>query len=98
MDTSKFPPMDPELVAPAVAWMAHETCSITGEMLVSIAGRIAKAYAAETKGVYKASWSIEEVAEQIGAIRNTDDPIIFEPVPTGHLDHLRYSFEMASKG
>lgn len=98
LDTSKYPPMDPELVAPAVAWMCHESCSISGEMLVSIAGRIARAYSAETVGVFQPSWSIEQVAEQIDAIRNTDDSLIFSPVPTGHIDHLRYSFEMASKG
>ena len=98
LDTSKYPPMDPELVAPAVAWLAHESCSITGEMLASIAGRIARAYAAETQGVYRPSWSIEDVAEQIEAIRDTSNPLLFPPVPTGHVDHLRYSFEMASKG
>ncbi|RLT98709.1 SDR family NAD(P)-dependent oxidoreductase [Ketobacter sp.] len=98
LDTSKYPPMDPELVAPAVAWMAHESCSITGEMLVSIAGRIARAYAAETKGVFKPAWTIEQVAEQIAAIRDPENSLVFPPVPTGHLDHLRYSFEMASKG
>ena len=98
LDTSKYPPMDPELVAPAVAWLAHESCSITGEMLASIAGRIARAYAAETQGVYRPSWSIEDVAEQIEAIRDISNPLLFPPVPTGHVDHLRYSFEMASKG
>ena len=35
VDTSAFPPMDPDLVAPAVAWLCHESCSITGEMLIS---------------------------------------------------------------
>lgn len=98
LDTSKYPPMDPELVAPAVAWMAHESCSISGEILSAIAGRIARAYAAETVGVYQPSWSIEEVGERISEIRDTEQPLIFPPVPTGHLDHLRYSFEMASKG
>lgn len=98
LDTSKYPPMDPELVAPAVAWMCHEDCSISGEMLVSIAGRIARAYAAETVGVFQPAWSIEQVAEQIDAIRDTSNSLIFDPVPTGHIDHLRYSFEMASKG
>lgn len=98
LDTSKYPPMDPELVAPAVAWMCHESCTISGEMLISIAGRIARAYAAETQGVYRPSWTIEQVAEQIEAIRDSGDPIVFHPVPTGHVDHLRYSFEMASKG
>ena len=97
LDTSKFPPMDPELVAPAVAWMAHESCTLSGEMLVSIAGRMARAYAAETRGVHRPEWTIEDVAAGIEAICDTHAPLRFPPVPTGHLDHLRYSFEMASK-
>lgn len=97
LDTSAYPPMDPELVAPAVGWLAHESCSITGEMLIAMAGRIARAYAAETPGVYRPAWTIEQVAEQIDAIRNTDEPVLFPVVPSGHIDHIRYSFEMASK-
>ena len=65
IDTSAYPPMGADLVAPAVGWLAHESCSLTGEMLVAIAGRIARAYIAETAGVYRPSWTIEEVAEQI---------------------------------
>jgi hypothetical protein len=98
IDTSAFPPMDPALVAPAVGWLAHESCSVTGEMLISVAGRVARAYMAETEGVYRPSWTVEQVAEQIEAIRNTENPWIFSPAPTGHLDHLRRSFEMATKG
>lgn len=97
LDTSAYPPMDPELVAPAVGWLAHESCSITGEMLIAMAGRVARAYAAETPGVYQPAWSIEQIAEQIDAIRNTDEPVIFPPVPAGHIDHIRYSFQMANK-
>ncbi|WP_373077565.1 SDR family NAD(P)-dependent oxidoreductase [Zhongshania sp.] len=97
VDTSAFPPMDPELVAPAVAWLAHESCSVSGEMLASAAGRVARAYAAETPGVYQPSWTVEQIGEQIDAIRNTNEPLIFPPVPTGHLDHLRFSFKMASE-
>jgi NAD(P)-dependent dehydrogenase (short-subunit alcohol dehydrogenase family) len=98
LDTSQYPPMDPELVAPAVGWLAHESCSITGEMLVSVAGRVARAYAAETEGVYRPSWSIEDIAENIGAIRDTSNPWLFAPAPSGHLDHLRRSFKMATEG
>ncbi|MFD8099230.1 SDR family NAD(P)-dependent oxidoreductase, partial [Nocardia fluminea] len=65
IDTSAYPPMDPELAAPVVGWLAHESCSITGEMLVSIAGRVARAFIAETPGVYQPSWSIEEVGARI---------------------------------
>jgi NAD(P)-dependent dehydrogenase (short-subunit alcohol dehydrogenase family) len=97
LDTSAYPPMDPELVAPVVGWLAHESCSITGEMLVSIAGRVARAFIAETRGVYRPSWSIEQVAEQLAAVRNTDTPLIFPVVPSGFVDHLLYSFGMAKK-
>src|SRR5262245_16784720 len=38
IDTSAYPPMGPELVAPAVGWLAHESCSITGEILIALAG------------------------------------------------------------
>jgi NAD(P)-dependent dehydrogenase (short-subunit alcohol dehydrogenase family) len=97
-DTSVYPPMSPELVAPAVGWLAHESCSITGEMLISIAGRVAKAYVAETQGVYQPAWTIEEVAAQMEPICDRANPLILDPVPNGHADHIGYSFEMARKG
>jgi NAD(P)-dependent dehydrogenase (short-subunit alcohol dehydrogenase family) len=98
VDTSAFPPMPPELVAPAVGWLAHESCPITGEMVVSAAGRVARAYVAETPGVYRSSWTIEDMAEQSDTFRRTDSPLVFSPVPWGQLEHLRYSFEMARRG
>lgn len=98
IDTSAYPPMGPELVAPTVGWLAHESCSVTGEVFIALAGRVARAFVAETPGVYQPSWSIEEVGEQIAAIRDTADPVIFPVVPDGHGDHIRYSFAMASRG
>ncbi len=97
VDTSAFPPMDPELVAPAVAWLSHEACSVTGDMLISAAGRIARAFIAESPGVYHPSWTLEDVAAEMTAIRKADDPVVFPVVPSGQLDHLRYSFAMASE-
>jgi NAD(P)-dependent dehydrogenase (short-subunit alcohol dehydrogenase family) len=94
-DTSAYPPMTPELVAPVVAWLAHESCSITGEMLISIAGRIARAFIAESPGVYQGQWTIEQVAEHMAVIRNTNAPLVFAVVPSGHTEHIGYSFKMA---
>jgi len=96
LDTSAYPPMGSDLVAPAVGWLAHESCSVTGELFVAIAGRIARAFIAETPGVYRASWSIEDVGEQLDAIRDDTAPLVFPPVPDGHADHIRYSFGMAA--
>ncbi len=98
IDTSAYPPMGPELVAPVVGWLAHESCSVTGEMLVALAGRVARAVVAETPGVYRPSWSIAEVGEHIAAIRDASEPVVFPVVPDGHGDHIRYSFAMASPG
>lgn len=97
IDTSAYPPWGPELVAPVVGWLAHESCSITGEMLTAIAGRVARVAVAEAPGVYRPSWSIEEVGEQLDAIRSMTDPLVFPVVPDGHAEHIRYSFEMARR-
>ena len=98
LDTSQYPPMGPELVAPVVGWLAHESCSITGEMLISMGGRVARALIAETQGVYQPSWSIDAVGERIDAIRDTSKLWLLPPVPSGYVDHLTRSFEMARQG
>jgi hypothetical protein len=96
IDTSAYPPMGPELVAPVVAWLAHESCSITGEILIALAGRVATAAVAETPGVYLPSWSIADVGDHMSAIRDDTHPLVFPVVPDGHGDHIRYSFGMAA--
>jgi NAD(P)-dependent dehydrogenase (short-subunit alcohol dehydrogenase family) len=70
IDTSTYPPMGADLVAPVVGYLAHESCSVTGEMFIALAGRVAKALVVESPGVYRPSWSIAEVGEHIAAIRD----------------------------
>src|ERR1700758_902134 len=98
IDPSAYPPMGPELVAPAVGWLAHESCSVTGEVLIALAGRVARAVVTETPGVYRPSWTVEDVGEQLDAIRDVTTPLIFPVVPDGHDKHIRYGFEMAANG
>jgi NAD(P)-dependent dehydrogenase (short-subunit alcohol dehydrogenase family) len=98
IDTSKFPPMEPEMVAPAVAYLCHESCAVSGEMLVAMGGRVARAFIAESPGVYHPSWTIEQVAGEIEEIRRADEPLVFAPVPQGELDHLLYGFAMTKQG
>ena len=97
IDTSAYPPMGPELVAPAVGYLAHESCAVTGEMFIALAGRVATATITESPGVYRPSWTIAEVAENLGAIRDRSEPLTFPVVPDGHNDHIRYSFAMAAQ-
>lgn len=98
IDTSQYPPMDPELVAPVVAWLAHEDCTVTGEMIASIAGRIARAFIAETRGVYKPTWTIDDVAAAADAFhdKGAENPQVLDFGLHGHVDHITYSFGMAS--
>lgn len=98
IDTSKFPPMEPEMVAPAVAYLCHEDCAISGEMIVAMGGRIARAFIAESPGVYHPSWTVEQVAGEIDAIRAAPEPLVFPPSPQGELDHLLYGFGMIREG
>ena len=98
VDISQFPPMDPDLVAAVVGWLSHEDCSVSGEMYVSAAGRVARAYVAETQGVYQPAWTIDEIGQNIDAIRDPAESVTFEPAPAGMGEHLGYSFKMASGG
>jgi NAD(P)-dependent dehydrogenase (short-subunit alcohol dehydrogenase family) len=97
IDTSAYPPMGPELVAPVVGWLAHEKCSVTGEVFVALAGRVARAVTAESPGVQRPAWTLEDVGENLDAIRNIEAPLVFPVVPDGHGQHIRYSFSMAAQ-
>lgn len=98
LDTSQYPAMEPEKVAAVVGYLAHESCAVTGEMLVSMAGRVARAYVAETHGVFRANWTIEDVADNLDAIRDTSKQWIFHPAEGGFGEHMARSFEMARAG
>ncbi len=97
LDTSQYPPMAPDMVAPMVGYLAHDSCAVSGEMYISMAGRVARAYTAETVGVYQPDWSIESIAENIDAIRDESHSEIFPVLPAGHIDHLKYCFTMATQ-
>ena len=96
LDTSLYPPMGPELVAPMVGWLAHEDCAVSGEIYAAVAGRMAEMYIGESKGAFQPEWTIDDVSANIGAIRDKTDAKAFGL--HGHVDHLTYSFGMARSG
>ncbi|MFC6620802.1 SDR family NAD(P)-dependent oxidoreductase [Novosphingobium panipatense] len=93
LDISQYPPMEPELVAPVVGWLAHESCSVTGELIASMAGRVARMFVAETRGVYQPNWTIEDVAKASPTFHDAAEVLDFGL--HGHVDHITYSFAMA---
>lgn len=104
VDTSQFPPLGPEFVAPAVGWLAHENCNLSGELMIALGGRIARAYLSETKGVWQPEWTMADVDARMAEISDRSEPYSFPVVPTeaggphGFMKHLGTSFEMARKG
>ncbi len=100
LDISQYPPMGTDLVAPVVGWLTHESCSVSGELLISMGGRIARAFIAETEGLYRPSWTIDEVGDNIDAIRDPWRQWTLHPVEGagGYFEHMTKSFEMVARG
>jgi NAD(P)-dependent dehydrogenase (short-subunit alcohol dehydrogenase family) len=95
LDTSSYPPLEPDLVAPMVAWLAHESCTASGEHFIAGGGRMARAWTIETKGAWQDSWSPEDVAKNIETIRTGEEKWVFPPYPSGMMDHLSETFKWA---
>jgi hypothetical protein len=65
--------MKPDLVAPAAAYLAHESCTVNGEVLVAGGGEVFRMTPIVTLGISQETLTIEDVAGQIDAIMSTDD-------------------------
>lgn len=52
----------PELVSPAIAWLVHQTCGLTGEILDVGVGYVGRVFMGVTPGVQLAEMTIEAVA------------------------------------
>jgi NAD(P)-dependent dehydrogenase (short-subunit alcohol dehydrogenase family) len=66
------PDMPAELVAPLVAYLAHEDCPVTGEIYAAGAGRFARLFLASTDGYVHAGPqpTVEDVAQHWSAIND----------------------------
>ena len=96
LDTSQYPPLTPELVAPMVGWLAHESCSVSGELMVAGGGRMGRIFWTESKGTWQPDWTIEDVAAKLDDIRESGgERWTFPPYPTGFVDHLGETFKWA---
>jgi NAD(P)-dependent dehydrogenase (short-subunit alcohol dehydrogenase family) len=56
--------MLPELVSPAVAFMAHESVPFTGECIESFGGHLSRFYLARTPGIDDPDMTVETLAER----------------------------------
>lgn len=51
-----------ELVAPVVAWLAHERCPVSGECVEAVGGEVRRVYLAQTPGFADRDLTLETVA------------------------------------
>ena len=73
----------PELVAPVVAWLAHEDCPATGEMFRAAGGRVSRCFIAMTEGYENPALRPEDVRDAFAQIMDTAAfTIPGEAVPT----------------
>jgi NAD(P)-dependent dehydrogenase (short-subunit alcohol dehydrogenase family) len=54
--------LPPEIVSPAVAFLAHESCPFTGECIESMGGHVSRMYLARTPGFTAPGMTIETIA------------------------------------
>jgi len=62
---------DPDLVAPVVAYLAHDECAATGEVFSVGGGQVSRLFLARSAGYYSRELSPELVRDHIDQIRDT---------------------------
>jgi NAD(P)-dependent dehydrogenase (short-subunit alcohol dehydrogenase family) len=82
--------LDPALVAPVVAFLAHRDCPVSGEIYTVGAGHVARFFIGRTKGFYSPALSMEAVRDHFAEIRDDTD----YTVPGGPADEMSELFAM----
>jgi NAD(P)-dependent dehydrogenase (short-subunit alcohol dehydrogenase family) len=62
--------LDPGLVAPVVAFLAHADCPVSGEIFTVGAGHVARFFIGRTKGYYNPTLTVEDVRTNLDEIRD----------------------------
>ncbi|MEV6590786.1 SDR family NAD(P)-dependent oxidoreductase [Streptomyces acidicola] len=76
--------LDPALVSPVVAFLAHEDCPVTGEIYTAGAGQVARFFTGRTRGYHNPTLSLEDVRDHLAEIRDETG----YTVPTGPSEEI----------
>lgn len=76
----------PQQVAAAVAYLAHESCGVNGEVISAVGGRVARYFIGLTRGVYRPEITPEDLAANIEQVLDA----------TGHLEPRKLADEIGS--
>jgi NAD(P)-dependent dehydrogenase (short-subunit alcohol dehydrogenase family) len=72
--------VSPDRVSPLVAYLAHEECSVSGNVYSVAGGRIARIFVAETDGVLLTDNTAEAIREQLSEIDALDVEVFHQPL------------------
>jgi NAD(P)-dependent dehydrogenase (short-subunit alcohol dehydrogenase family) len=86
--------LEPELVSPVVAWLAHEDVPVTGEIYSVGGGRVARFFVGMTPGYYNPKLTVEDVRDHFSDIREESG----YTVPSGLADELRVVYKTIRDG
>jgi hypothetical protein len=76
--------LDPALVSPVVAFLAHAQCRVSGEIYTVGGGQVSRFFIGRTKGYYNPTWSIEDVHAHLDQIRDPAE----HTVPAGPAEEM----------
>jgi NAD(P)-dependent dehydrogenase (short-subunit alcohol dehydrogenase family) len=82
----------PENVTPIVAYLAHESCEVTGEVYTVGGGHVARVFIGVAPGFTKKDLTVEDVAANLDQIRNPEG---YE-IPDSLNDELRLTLKALS--
>ncbi|WP_420638743.1 SDR family oxidoreductase [Candidatus Poriferisocius sp.] len=68
----------PELVTPAVCFLAHEDCPVSGEVYSAAGGTVSRFFVGRTVGYYNADLTAEDVAENFDQIRDETGYLVLD--------------------
>ncbi len=81
--------LPPELSSPVMAFLAHESCPVTGECIDSVGGEVRRTYVAQTAGFADRDLTIETVAARWDEVMAGADPSM---IPAGVVDTSTWGF------
>ena len=84
--------LDPALVTPIVAWLAHEDCDVSGEIYSVGGGRVARVFLGETVGYVNPNLTLEDIRDNWSTITKEDGYF----VPRNLGEETKYYFEKLS--
>jgi hypothetical protein len=76
--------LDPALVAPVAAFLAHQDCPVSGEIYTVGGGHVARFFIGRTKGFCRPALSTEDVRDHLDEIRDQSE----YTVPAGPADEM----------